>query len=1235
MKLLKEKIKQLAGGCFEYESPALLLSEEELIITVDAGGCYEGTLTVSNTLRTKITGQIYTSSTFFHIKEKELHGENPTITYTVEAKNLAPGDVIRGFLDIVSDSGEVKVPYIITAEPPFLNSSLGKIKDFFHFTNLAKSDWGEAVKLFKAEEFREFLSYRDRKYLTLYDALRKSRSANLALEEFLVSVHKKNPISFIVDKNILEYEVDTESFMDKVILMKDNWGYEEIRVSCEEEFIIPEHKIIWSDYFVGNTYPLEFVIQPLKMRKGRNYGRIVLSTVHDTVVVEVTALRKGAKDTERLKQRHIRGKVISCVRNYLNFRENRISSEEYIQNTEVELKGLKSGNKEKRLWYKLLEIHLLQIADRETSNIGVSNDTETVDTKASDLEARTALNAVKNEIMDEKQKDMALICGYWYLHALIEKTEEAVETAVREVRNIFHMNSNDYRILWFLLYTDKRFDNNKAQALELLKEQYISGCRSPYLYFEALIIYKENPVLLTDLTDFEIQVLLFGTKEGFLEDELVRQFAYLAAKRKEFSRGIYFGLTRIYKEYIEKGKKEDQALLTSILTALISLLIKGHKRGKKYYVWYQEGVKEQLRITELYENYLYSCDEEGQEKLPMQVLLYFIYNSSLQDKKRAFLYAYIIKNKEELSSIYRSYNKKIENFGKKMLKLGAIDRNLSVIYEELVRMDGFSEEIFKDLSNVGFKQELYCNNSNIKGVITLHQETGDEIYSPLVSGCAFIDLYTENHEILLVDNQDNRYAKTIPYTLYPFLGKDSYLTDYLKYENSNPMVLLNFAQKIEAYQKFDEESVRIRRKLLELPFLVDSYRSKLQMELISYYYDNFQADILEDYLREIHLEGLNKADRIKIIELYINRNFNEEAKAALIEYGFEGVQLGRLLKLCNWLLLASEEAVQDSYEEQKTSRETRITFHDVLGEELASNLSFYIFKAGKYNEEILSYLVKTYEGSTRELYGLWEAACGFEIDTCILEERLLMQMLTTREYLINSPQVFLKYYKKGCNRQLIKAFLSYHAYKYLVNGRILGAEIFQVMRRELIYEENEVCMLALLKKLSKEDCFDESEKEFIDYNLQRFLRRGIVMPFFKDFKGVLPLNGKLLSSSFVEYISNPKGRVFIHYRLEDSEEFTEEEMRDMFQGIHVKDFILFADETLQYYITEGEGPDAAITESGSIKAEQEMSQDEGTPYEGINFMVTALDMGDYESIQEGIRNYSMNRHLMKDLFKAL
>lgn len=1196
---MKEKIKQLAEGCFEYESPALLLSEEELIITVDAGGCCKGTIAVWNSLGTVVKGQLYSSSTFFCMEQKEFSGERAEIAYTVQAKALAPGDMIRGNIDIVSDSGEARVPFFITAEPPYLNSSLGKIKDFFHFTNLAKADWAEAVKLFKSEEFRDFLQFRDKKYLVLYDALKKSRSANQALEEFLVTVRKKTPVNFIVDRNTLEYEVGRESFMDKITLMKDNWGYEEIRVSCEGDFILPEHKIIWSDYFVGNTYPLEFVIEPLKMRKGKNYGKIILSSIHDTIVVEVSAVYKSESVEGKPRQSHIRRKVIACVRNYLNFRENRISPEEYIQNTEVELKGLKAGDKKNLLWYKLLEVHL-----RQTAQVGNPEREE---------EAKAALSALKAEIMENSQRDAALVCAYWYLLALVDKREETAQTAIKEIRNIYHMNSYDYRILWFLLYIDKKFDSNKGQALELLREQFYHGCRSPYLYFEALIIYRENPVLLTELGEFEIQVLLFGVKENYVEGELAGQFAYLASKKREFVRSIYYCLALLHRYFSEKDKREDAALLTNILTAVISLLIKGHKRGRKYFTWYQQGVKEQLRITELYEYYLYSCEEEEQNKLPQQVLLYFIYNSSLSDKKRAFLYAYLIKNKEELGSVYRSYSKKIENFGKRMLKEHAIDRNLSVIYEELVTMNGFTGETGNDLSYVMFKQELYCNNSSIKGVVTVHQETGDEVYTPLVSNCAIIDLYTENHEILLVDIQDNRYAKTVAYTLYPFLGKDNYLMDCLKQESRNPMVLLNFADKIEAYQKFDTVSVQIRGKLLELPFLKESYRSRLQMELISYYYDNFQGDILEDYLREIELQGLMKADRIKIIELYVIRNFYEEAAEAIQEYGFEEIQINRLLKLCSWLL-----------SERRTDRDG-----------LLLNLCYYIFQAGKYNDGILVYLSEHYEGSTRELYSLWEAACGFEIDTCTLEERLLTQMLLTREYLLNSPQVFLKYYQRGCNRKLIKAFLSYHAYKYLLNGRILKAELFQVMRRELIYEENDVCMLALLKKLSNEECFDESEKEFIEYNLQRYLRRGIVLPFFQDFKGVIPLNERISTSCLVEYISSPSQRVFIHYRKDNAEEFETEEMKDMFLGIHVKDFILFADESLQYYITEGEGPQAVITESGSLKTEQEMYAEEDTPYDQINLMVTALEMNDYESVQEGVINYGKNRHLVKDLFKTL
>lgn len=1201
---MKEKVKQLYSGSFEYESPALLLSEEQLIITVDAGGCHRGSIVVENTLGTMVRGQLYSSCTFFVVEQKEFQGTRNEIFYTVNGVNLAPGESIKGELDIVSDSGESKLPFFITAEPPYLNSSLGKMKDFFHFTNLAKSDWLEAVKLFKTEEFREFLYFRERKYLVLYDGLRKSHSANQALEEFLITVRKKTPIHIIVDKNILEYEVGSDSFMDKVTLMKDNWGFEEIRVTCDGDFILPEHKIIWADYFVGNTYPLEFVINPQKMRKGKNYGRLILSSVHDTIVVEITAVRKNEKEENPHSHKYVRRKIVSWMRNYLNFREGHMEAEDYVQKTEAELRGLKAGDKKNLLWYKLLEIHLLQIKDRQAED-----NTE---------EAKNALRTVMTEITNERNQDPALICACFYLSALLEKEEEAVETAREKIRLNFRMNSSDYRIVWFLLYTDKKYDNNKAGALELIREQFEKGCHSPYLYLEALLIYRNYPVLLNELGSFETQVLLFGAKENYVEGELAGQFAYLAGKKREYSRGIFLCTVLLYRKLLEQERITDRGLLNNLLTAAVSLLIKGHKRGKKYFEWYQLGVKEQLRITELYEYYLYSYDEdlqhEPQHKLPQPVLLYFIYNSSLSDKKKAFLYAYIIKNKEEVDTIYKSYSKKIETFGRKMLQEHQIDKNLSVIYEELIIINGLSQIMAGDLAWVLFKQDLGCRNTAIKGVITIHGQTGEEIYTPLVSGNAVIDIYTENHEIFLVDNQDNRYAKTVAYTLYPFLGKDTYLAECLQYNLANPMMLLNLAEKNDTYQKFDAASVEIRRKLLELPLFNPGYRCKLQMELISYYYDNFQGELLEEYLTKIDLSQLDKKDRTKVIELFIVRNCWQEAVSALKIYGFDGIQINRLLKLCS----------------------QRLDGGAAESEEFLISLCFHIYKAGKYNEDLLVYLSEYYEGATRELYGLWEAACGFEINTCTLEERLLEQMLLTREYLVNSPEVFLKYYQRGCNRKLIRAFLSYHGYKYLMNDRILKPELFQVMKRELVYEENDVCMLALLKKLSEEEFFDENEKEFIDYNLGHFLRRGIVLPFFKNFKGVLPLNSKIADRYFVEYKSKPGTRVIIHYRLENKEEdFTEEEMKDVILGIHIKEFIVFAGESLQYYISEGEGTQMSITESGNLKAEQEILWDEDTSYDQINFMATALEMNDYESVLDSLSSYDRNQFLMRDLFKLL
>ena len=53
---MRKRIKQLARGKFEYAKPVLILSEEEIAITVIEGEAYEGSFTIENPKGIKLRG---------------------------------------------------------------------------------------------------------------------------------------------------------------------------------------------------------------------------------------------------------------------------------------------------------------------------------------------------------------------------------------------------------------------------------------------------------------------------------------------------------------------------------------------------------------------------------------------------------------------------------------------------------------------------------------------------------------------------------------------------------------------------------------------------------------------------------------------------------------------------------------------------------------------------------------------------------------------------------------------------------------------------------------------------------------------------------------------------------------------------------------------------------------------------------------------------------------------------
>ena len=255
-----------------------------------------------------------------------------------------------------------------------------------------------------------------------------------------------------------------------------------------------------------------------------------------------------------------------------------------------------------------------------------------------------------------------------------------------------------------------------------------------------------------------------------------------------------------------------------------------------------------------------------------------------------------------------------------------------------------------------------------------------------------------------------------------------FLDDFLwqSYEtgSANPALLLYLAEQIDRYQKYAEHKHELYRRLAEQKELSKRQRNQCVLTLMDYYYDNYESELFEYYLKQVQLEPLEPKERARVINLLIMRGFDEAAESALRRYGVEYVDVRRLAKLAGRLMTREEQPGTDLF---------------------LLYLIRYVFECGKCEEEQLEYLCRFYHGSTDSMYAVWKAAKNADMDAEELEESLLGQMLFAESYVENGQSVFLNYYRHGTNRKLIRAYLNYHAYKYLIKDRVLRQELFDIM----------------------------------------------------------------------------------------------------------------------------------------------------------------------------------------------
>ena len=96
--------------------------------------------------------------------------------------------------------GEYEIPFHAVVLHKVLESSEGELMNLFQFTNLARNNWEEAVKLFYSPDFIRVFNGQDKKYRNLYKGFSQIPGNMQNVEEFLVSIHKKQPVEYMLPR---------------------------------------------------------------------------------------------------------------------------------------------------------------------------------------------------------------------------------------------------------------------------------------------------------------------------------------------------------------------------------------------------------------------------------------------------------------------------------------------------------------------------------------------------------------------------------------------------------------------------------------------------------------------------------------------------------------------------------------------------------------------------------------------------------------------------------------------------------------------------------------------------------------------------------------------------------------------------------------------------------------------------------------------------------------------------
>lgn len=1182
---MEQKIAGYAREVMNYKRPGLSASPAGLNITVQAGNKITGSFLLFSSDKedaSDIRAYLTVDDCYLTLDTVSFAERAKRIHFTYDASFLPAGLKYGGMINVVSDHGGIYVPYNVDVTEKKIMSSAGEIKNLFQFASFAKDHFAEAAKILRNPDFLMLIPEKREEDRVFVNAIARDTDSLHALDLFLVRDRKKSPVRISTEKTRFEYHLTDRTLDDKIIIKKNTWGWIRAKIKVTGDFIICDKTELTMDDFDGDTATLVFTVDPTRSRKLRQSGKIVIENANDRLVFDISLVGFSAKTSITAEKNSFE----NAVKTFYTLADNRMGrlalneavtrARSYMYTVGIDGYETVSG---------LTDVYLNIISGNTSSAV-------------------YDLAKIKKTPENEKI--------FFYLNFLASSDAAEKKREAAGMRELAGKTGDEFA---FFLYTlmDERYINDKSKRLGAFSRLYDEGMRSPALYLEAFLIYKDRPELLNRLGRFEIAVFTFAARHGYLTDEeLSDRYVFLAGDIRKYEPLLLLTLEKIY-----ENKPDDECL--AVICSQI-LLSQSFTRSSHSYI--SEGVKRGLRLSGIYEVYIETLTDKN-ERIDKSAFEYFKFGNPLNNDRKAAIYAFLVKhrNEREYSDYFATYKDEITRFAEDMVDSGTLSDDISVIVRTALSDKNYESKFGESLVNVMFKAKISSDRFKDAEVDTFYKEYEEPSVTRMTIDGAYTDIFGSASISFLKDGDGLLY----PVSDYGKAEKQFTAVPYLEtcYEAGcrDVKLLTEIYSQNEKYHRTVGDISEICEILSHADCLTEDCRRAALVKLIEYYYGNYDGAKLDALINECDFKIADREKGEYVASLVLSRNMYPLGIEALKYLGPKRSQVKFQARIAGKLL----------YDEE---------IHD---DAFLDYTAMALMRHKKADDDLLIWLRDHHEGGIAEMMEIYEVLEEKELLTSEYAGKVLEQALFTEDIPFSIGNIYEIYMADHDeNGLLAKAVINYMCYRYLTGDRKIDAEFLPVIKKNAIAGDDMMFILTYLKILANRDELDETEHDYAVMMMKRLSEGGIVMPYFKKFIGKCTVPAEIINKTYVSFFAEPTDTVTIHYRtfIEDGTDtpYTTESIKSVFKGIFVKEFLLFADESVQYYITTSSAGNSEerVMKSEALRTMNEAEnsgEDGGSLFTDLNECFIAKYLGDELSFKEFLKRYTLNELIIDDIFK--